>query len=343
MTANEVHCIEEKSSKLCVIDFGASIQELWIDGVDLVLGFDHAEDYPERNKPYFGSVCGRVANRISGGGFSLGEVFHPLDSNGGQHHLHGGYQGFSHRFWAHDADGPGISMRLTSPDGDQGYPGQVDIKVTYQWLRDKVLGIDYFATTDRPTLLNPTQHSYFNLNGHGFGSIKDHLIRIHAQAYTELDTSLVPTGRQLPVVGSSFDFSQMAPMLGYSSQGCDLNFQLGQNPNKKIKLAAEVRALHSGQELRVYTDQLGLQFYTANYLGQQGPGKNQIIYGPHSGFCLEAQNLPDGANVKGFPSPVLYPGDLYRQTTIYDFNRIELSFLASDSPLEDVSKKGLST
>ena len=296
---------------------------------DVVLGFDKLEDY-EKPGPYFGAIIGRHANRIEDSRFTLNGVEYRLYANENETHLHGGLKGFDKVLWqAGIVKKNGMdSLRLTylSRDGEEGYPGNLNVRVEYTLSEDNALEIEYFAKSDRDTVVNLTNHSYFNLSGHGSGDILRHELHINADRFTVNDSRALPTGEIRPVQGTPMDFTRMTPVgLGIDSQyeqiqyghGYDHNWVLnmsGQSPEK----AAEVYDPASGRVLETYTTQPGVQFYSGNFL-QGVHGKDGAVYQKRSGLCLETQHFPNSMKHPNFPSPILRAGQDYHQITIYNF------------------------
>ncbi len=322
--------------RVAISNLGASMIHWWAPDrygreADVLLGFARVEDY-RHNPAYFGAIVGRWGNRIAGGRFTLDGQACQVDRNEGENHLHGGAEGFHRQLWQAQPDPEGLRMMLVSPHGQAGFPGNVMASVLYRLDEDGQLRIDYTATTDAPTPVNLTSHAYFNLNG-GTCDIRDHVISIDADAYLQIDASLIPQ-QQAEVAGSAFDFRQPAPI------GPRLDW-----PDPQLKLAGgfdhcyclhtesepvagegrvaqplrEVATVYdpgSGRELRVSTTEAGLQFYSGNFLaGVQGRGPQ--AYAIHDGFCLEAQAYPDQVNTPHQEAVILRPGQVYRQTTVY--------------------------
>lgn len=306
---------------------------------DIVLGFDSLEDYLSDTyrdaNPYFGALIGRYANRIANGRFSLNGETHELASNDGDHHLHGGRRGFDKVLWQAEPfdndEGAGLVLNYTSEDGEEGYPGRLETQVTYTLTDNDELAVEYQATTDKATPVNLTQHSYFNLQGEGRGNILDHYLTIHADAFTPVDDTLIPTGEIRPVNDTPFDFSEPTPIGERIEQdnrqlevggGYDHNFVIvdASSSIDEPVLAARVWEPESGRLLEVATTEPGLQFYSGNSLAGDLVGKRGEAYGPRSGFALETQHYPDSPNQEGFPSTILEPGDTYRSRTIFTFS-----------------------
>jgi aldose 1-epimerase len=296
---------------------------------DIVLGFERLEDYL-KGHPYFGAIIGRYGNRIAKGRFTLDGVEYKLAQNNGENHLHGGLVGFDKKVWKArdfvDAEGQHLELRYTSPDGEEGYPGNLDVTVTYSLNEQNQLRIDYVATTDKPTVVNLTNHSYFNLAGEG--DILGHLLRLNADYFTPVDAGLIPTGELRPVKGTPFDFTEPTPIGARIEQddeqlrygrGYDHNFVL-RGGGGSLAEAAEVYEPKTGRVLRVLTTEPGVQFYTGNFLDGTLRGKYGRVYHRRTGFCLETQHFPDSPNKPHFPTTVLRPGQTYRSTTIYEFS-----------------------
>ena len=289
---------------------------------DIVLGCETLEDYEKQDK-YLGALVGRVANRIGGAAFELNGKSYHLAANSGPNCLHGGVRGFNQAVWqAREVDGS-LVLTHVSPDGDEGFPGTLEVRVTYSLTADGVLRLDYWAQSDAETLCNLTNHSYFNLLGHDAGTLAGQQVEIFADAITQTDENSTPTGALLPVEGTPFDLRRPRdfleglamdhPQLALGN-GYDHNFALHTAPVSPLSLAARVSG--GGLVLECLTTQPGLQLYTANYLDGT-PGKGGASYGPRSAFCLETQSWPDAIHHASFPSPVLRAGELYRHTTVY--------------------------
>lgn len=298
---------------------------------NVVLGFARLEDYLAGH-PFFGALAGRYANRIAKGRFVLDGEEHRLATNGGACSLHGGRVGFDKRVWRAEAvmaDGaPAVRLAYLSPDGEEGYPGNLDVRVTYGLSDANEFRIDYRATTDRPTVVNLTNHSYFNLAGEGSGDILGHVVRLNAGAYTPVDPDLIPTGEVAPVAGTPFDFREpvaigarirMAHPQLARGRGYDHNFVLDGPHGGAPRLAAEVLEPGSGRTLTVRTTEPGVQFYTGNFLEGRLAGASGRLYRQSDGFCLETQHFPDSPNQAAFPSTVLRPGETWQSTTIFAF------------------------
>jgi aldose 1-epimerase len=299
---------------------------------DLVLGFDDLEGYLAKN-PYFGALVGRYANRIANAEFTLGGKTYKLAQNNGHNALHGGLHGFDKVAWKAEQitapKGPALWLQYVSMDGEEGYPGTLNATVTYTLTDNNELSVDYRATSNKLTILNLTNHSYFDLAGQGSGQVLDHIVTIHADRFTPVNTNLIPTGELRSVKGTPFDFrtpTRIAERIDADDEqlrcgvGYDHNFVLN-GSGEGARLAARVHDPESGRTLEVLTTQPGVQFYTGNHLGNPlAHGKDGAVYGFRSGFCLETQHFPDSPNQRNFPSTELKPGDEYRQTTIFRFS-----------------------
>jgi len=298
---------------------------------DVVLGHDELEGYLD-NSPYFGCLVGRYGNRIANGRFSLDGTEYELARNNGDNHLHGGLRGFDKATWEAKAitseAGEALELKHVSPDGEEGYPGALSVRVIYTLTPDNALRIDYSATTDKPTVVNLTHHSYFNLQGAGTGDILAHELQLLAKRFTPVDEGLIPTGELRPVAGTPLDFTQ--PMaLGaridtkdeqlVRAGGYDHNFVLDSGGGA-LALAARVVDPRSGRVMEVHTTEPGIQLYTGNFLENDIAGKGDRRYGHRHGLCLETQHFPDSPNQPSFPSTALRPGEEYTQTTLYRFS-----------------------
>lgn len=295
---------------------------------DVVLGFDDEAGYASADNQYFGCTTGRYANRIAGGKFALDGVEYQLAVNNGPNHLHGGLEKALDKVeWKGEPHSQGVKFTYTSPDGEENYPGQLDLEVIYTLDENNALRIEYSAQTDKPTIINLTNHSYFNLSGHGSGSILDHEVMIEADRYTPADETSIPTGELQSVEGTPFDFRTRQPigkrideLVNTPAQGYDHNYVLNGEAGT-LRRIAEVYDPQSQRVLEVSTDQPGVQFYTGNFLPGR-PGKRGKIYPGHSAFCLETQHFPDSPNQPNFPSVVLRPGQTYKHVCVYAFKNV---------------------
>ncbi len=332
-----------ENTTIKLIDFGATITHIEIpdkNGIpgDIVLGFDTIEGYTSEQNPYFGCTLGRYANRIANAQFSLEGQTYTLAANNGQHSLHGGMRGFDKHIWQgrplKTGQGVGVIFTRTSPDGEEGFPGNLEASVTYTLQDDRSLRVDYTAKTDKPTVISLSNHSYFNLEGHntegeigaGPGTVLDHLLSIQAKKLTATDPQAIPTGQFIDTSGTPFDFRMSKsvgrdiqakhPLLTQSS-GYDHNFVLSGTPGV-LRAVAKLRAPQSGRTLEVMTTEPGLQLYTANHLSGV-KGKYGCTYNKRDALCLETQKFPDSPNRPEFPTATLKPGKTWRSTTVFKF------------------------
>jgi len=318
-----------------IINYGGRVVSIRVPDrqgqmADVVLGFDNLDGYLGNN-PYFGAIVGRYANRIAKGRFTLDSVEYKLAQNDGPNSLHGGVKGFDKVVWKATElakQNSALELAYLSKDGEEGYPGNLSVKVTYTLSDDNELWIDYHATTDKDTVLNLSNHSYFNLAGEGNGDILQHVMMIAASRFTPVDATLIPTGELRNVEGTPFDFRQPTAIgarinnddeqlkLG---RGYDHNFVLDRK-GSGMTLAARVVEPKSGRVLEVKTDQPGIQFYTGNFLDGTIHGKGGKVYGHRFAFCLETQHFPDSPNRPSFPSSELKPGETYHYITVFRFS-----------------------
>jgi aldose 1-epimerase len=334
----------DKGMTVKVITYGATVTEIWAPDragqlSDVNLGFDTLKTY-EKSNPFFGCVVGRYANRIAKGRFTLDGKEYKLATNNGPNHLHGGNKGFDKYVWewvnekrgrrafpggkSGKAEFVSITLRHVSPDGDEGFPGKVTALVTYTLTDRNELRIDYSATTDKPTVVNLTNHAYFNLAGHDKGDVLGHELTLKASRYTPADNTNIPTGKLDPVKGTPFDFTQPTTIGARIDKvkdtgGYDVNYVIDGKPGT-LRLAAVVREPKSGRVMEMETTEPGVQFYTGNFLDGTPKGKGGAVYKKHSAFCLEAQHYPDTPNKREFPTAVLRPKETYTQTTVYRFS-----------------------
>ncbi len=332
----EVYTLENKEgNEIRITNFGAKVMSIMVPDKNgnkgnIVLGYDSANQYIKGNL-YFGAIVGRYGNRIAKGKFTLDGRTYQLAENNGENHLHGGPGGFHNVIWEAKKipanNGEALELSYLSKDGEEGYPGNLSIKVIYTWTDNNELWVDYEASTDKKTVLNPTHHSFFNLKDAGKSPITAHQLMINADTFLPVDETLIPTGERKLLEGTPFDFRKMHE-IGEAIDREDLQLKFGRgydhnfilNPaNDSLNLAAEVYEPTTGRVMQVYTDQPGLQFYSGNFLDGSDTGHNGTVYQYRTAFCLEAQHFPDSPNHPDFPSTVLEPGQVYKQTTIYRF------------------------
>jgi aldose 1-epimerase len=314
-----------------VTDYGGILTELWVPDRNgrpgnVVLGFDNLDRYA-KGHPFFGATTGRVANRIAKGKFTLDGKEYTLAVNNGPNHLHGGVKGFDKRVWKSRplrglSREVAVEFTYASQDGEEGYPGALTTTVVYTLTDDNELRIDYTATTDKATIVNLTNHSYFNLGDSG--SILDHVLMINADRYTAADDTLIPTGELAPVKGPGLDFTQprrigerIADYMSFA-KGYDHNFVLNSGGNS-LAMAARVQEPKSGRVMEVWTTEPGVQLYCGNHLDGSLTGVGGAVYKQHTGFCLETQHFPDSINKPSFPSVILRPGETFKSTTAHRF------------------------
>jgi len=320
-----------KGMEARITDWGGIIVSLKVPDkagqfADVVLGFDTLEPYLGKH-PHFGCITGRYANRIGGAAFKLDGIEYQVTANSGKNHIHGGKEAFDRKLWKSVAlpDKNVVELRYTSADGEEGFPGKLESIVTYTVTEANELRIDYRATTDKPTVLNLTNHSYFNLAGEGSGDILGHVLTIPAEQFTATDDGLITTGELESVIGTPLDFTKpyvIGERIGANYKplvqgiGYDHNYVL---PGKGMKLAARVKDPKSGRVMQVSTTDPGVQLYTGNHL-KGTIGKSGHVYEKRHGFCLETQKFPDSPNKPQFPTAVLRPGETYEHTTVFQFS-----------------------
>lgn len=325
-----------KGSVAKIMTYGGTVVQLMVPDKngkmdDILLGFDNLKDYEEKS-PYFACIIGRYGNRIGKAKFTLDGKEYTLAANNNGQHLHGGIKGFDKVVWQakpfESKEGPGLKLHYLSKDMEEGYPGNLDVTVTYTLTNDNELKIDYHATTDKPTICNLTNHCYFNLAGQGNGDILGHELMINADNFTPVDEYLITTGQIRPVKGTPFDFTSptaIGKRINADNQqikygpGYDHNWVLNKD-DFEMSLAAKVYEPTSGRVMEIFTNEPGIQFYSGNFLDGTLTGKDGKVYGHRSGFCLETQHYPDSPNKPNFPSVILLPGQIYQTTTIHKFS-----------------------
>jgi len=309
-----------------IINYGGIIISLKIPDKDgnvenIVLGFDNLDSYLG-DHPYFGALIGRYGNRIANGEFTLDGIEYQVSVNDGNHHLHGGLNGFDKVLWdAQITDYGDLKLHYKSEDGEEGFPGQLDVTASYLLTDDNELRLEFEASTDKSTPVNLTAHSYFNLTGNPANKILDHELKLHAGRYTPVTDELIPSGDIQPVEGTSFDFTafkEMGARIDDVPGGYDHNF-VADSKDNSLSLMAEVREGATGRNLKVFSSEPGIQFYSGNFLDGTLVNEDGISLAKHSGFCLEPQHYPNSPNEPGFPSTILNPDETYRSVIVYRF------------------------
>ncbi|HLX61982.1 MAG TPA: aldose epimerase family protein [Planctomycetota bacterium] len=319
-----------KGMKARVMSYGATLVSLEVPDKagkigDVTLGFDTLDDYMHKVNPFFGAIAGRYGNRIAKGKFALDGKTYQLAVNNGENHLHGGVKGFDKRVWEAKEVPNGVAFTYLSPDGEEGYPGNLKSTVTYTLTDNNDLNIDYLATTDKPTVLNLTNHTYWNLAGAASGNILDHEMTLYADKYLPVDKGSIPLGTLADVKGTVFDFTtphaigERINQVGNDPVGYDHTWVLN-GAADELKHCATVYDKKSGRVMDVSTTQPGVQFYTGNYLDGKTIARGNVVCNKHQGFCLETQHFPDSPNQPSFPSSVLRPGEEFKSRTIYHFS-----------------------
>ena len=334
--------VNEEGMTVEIMDLGGIIVSLTaadFDGnfIDVTTGFASPQPYAD-GAGFMGAIVGRYANRIADGRFSLDGVEYSLAQNNGDNAIHGGLVGFDKKIWSAEtfsnSDEAQLVLKAISEDGEEGFPGRVEVTVAYRLTDQNELFVDYYATTDKATVINLTNHAYFNLDGHAAGSISDHEITIYADQFTPIDNESIPTGEIASVANTPLDFRTAKPIgrdidsvhqqIQFGS-GFDHNFVINHDEPGLVSLAASVYSPRTGRIMNVYTDQPGVQFYTGNFLNGRLVGKDGAVYVRRGAFCLETQHFPDSPNKSGFPSTLLRPGEQYETRTIFEFGASPVS------------------
>jgi aldose 1-epimerase len=324
-------------AEVAITNYGGAVVSLKVPDragklADVVLGFDNVDGYVN-DKSYFGALVGRYANRIGHAKFVLDGKTYTLAKNNGDNTLHGGIKGFNKALWKAQIlsrkDGQVLELSYLSKDGEEGFPGNLQVKVNYSWTDSNALMIEYSATTDKPTVVNLTSHMYFNLAGQGSGDVLSHVVRINADKFTPVDAGLIPAGELRDVAETPFDFRKPTTIGARIEQedeqlklggGYDHNFVVSRSGETGESQAARVEEPISGRVVEVWTSEPGMQFYTGNFLDGKTEGKGRARYPRRSAFCLETQHYPDSPNQPKFPSVVLKPGGRYHTMTSYRFS-----------------------
>lgn len=326
-----------KDAEACIMTYGGIVQKLLMPDkngklADVVLGYDTLDGYTGTNDPYFGALIGRYGNRIGGATFTLEGKTYTLAKNNNGNSLHGGLKGFDKKVWTAKPSvgvhGPQLTLAYVSVDGEEGYPGNLEVTAIYTLTENNELKLEFTAKTDKPTVVNLTHHSYFNLAGQGNGDILGHIVYINSDKTTPVDSGLIPTGAFADVAGTPFDFRKPTaigarindpdPVLQYGP-GYDHNWVINK-PLGQFGLMARVVETNSGRVMEVLSDQPGLQFYAGNFLDGSITGKDGKVYQKHYAFCMEPQHYPDSPNKPNFPTTELKPGETYHNTIVYKFS-----------------------
>lgn len=325
---NQYTLTNAKGMMVKIINYGGIITDIQVpdrngEMGNVLLSYDSLSGYRQTGNPYFGALVGRYANRIANARFTLDGKTYKLPANNNGNTLHGGLKGFDKVVWDAEQNNNVLTLKYDSKDGEEGFPGNLHAQVVYTLTDDNELKLDYTATTDKPTPVNLTNHSYFNLSAGKSPTIESHELMLDADKYTIVNDKLIPTGQHPPVKGTPMDFTKPKKIgkdLGMVKGGYDHNYVLNKS-SKDLSLAATAYDSSSGRYMEMFTSEPGVQFYSGNFLdgtltGTRGGAK----YVQHAGFCLEAQHFPDSPNQPGFPTTILKPGDTYRHTTIYKFS-----------------------
>ena len=325
----------EKGTKAAITNYGGRLVSLVTEdkngkATDVVLGFDNINDYINCPEPYYGATIGRFANRIAKGKFILEGREYTLAQNNSPNHLHGGVNGFHNVVWnAEQLDESNLLLTYLSADGEEGYPGNLNVELIYSLNADNELKLSFKAATDKTTIVNLTNHAYFNLNGQGSGSIEDHLLEINADYFTPIDENSIPTGLLQTVSNTPFDFRHLVSIGAHinendlqleNGKGYDHNFVLNKKADEKLSFAARAVGNLSGIIMEVYTTEPGIQLYTGNFMKGENKIKGGGTDGYRTAFCLETQHFPDSPNRPSFPSTILQPEDVYQTETVFKFS-----------------------
>lgn len=333
-----LYVIKNRNVKAYFTNYGARLIGLLVpdkngDSTDVVVGFGSVENYIKSTEPYFGATIGRFGNRIAKGKFNLNGNDFQITLNNGPNSLHGGKQGFQNVIWAvEQPDEATLIFKYTAKDGEEGFPGNLNVKVTYSITKENAVKMEYEATTDKPTVVNLTNHAFFNLNGEGSGKILNHKITIYADRYTPVDSTLIPKGKLEPVAGTPFDFTKPITIgariqveneqLEYG-KGYDHNFVLTGEKENGMYHAATVIGDSSGVQMDIYTEEPGLQFYSGNFMQGKNTFKNGSKDLFRSAFAMETQHFPDSPNQPSFPTTILNPGETYHTVSFYQFSVVK--------------------
>ncbi|MFI2743813.1 aldose epimerase family protein [Zhouia sp. PK063] len=330
----KLYWIKNNNIKAAFTNYGGRIIGLWVpnkDGkmTDVVVGFKSTKDYINSTEPYFGATIGRVGNRIAKGTFTLNGKEYHIPTNNGENTLHGGVKGFQYVVWdAQQPDDKTLVLHYLSPDGEEGFPGNLDVTVTYSVTDDNSIKMEYKATTDAPTVVNLTNHAFFNLNGEGSGTILNHEVKIFAETYTPVDAGLIPSGEIKPVKDTPFDFTDFHTIGERveadneqlkNGKGYDHNFILNGTKENGMNHAATFVGDKSGIEMDVYTQEPAVQFYSGNFMQSKNTFKTGVKDDFRTAFAIETQHYPDAPNHSDFPSITLKPGDTYHTVSEYHF------------------------
>ena len=334
--STDLYVLKNKNNmQAAITNYGGRLVSLLVPDadnklIDVVIGFDSVQQYAASTEPYFGATIGRYGNRIAKGKFKLDGKEYTLFTNNGINTLHGGKKGFQAVVWdAKQIGETALELTYTSKDMEEGYPGNLTVKVTYTLTNDNELKLDYEATTDKKTVVNLTNHAFFNLNGQGSGIINNHVLMINADKYTPVDSTLIPLGKNEPVANTPFDFTKPATIGSRievknvqlkNGSGYDHNYVLNANTSTGLNHAATVIADKTNIVMDVYTQEPGLQFYGGNFMQSKNSMKGGVKDDLRTAFCLETQHFPDSPNQPSFPSTVLEPGKVYKTSSVYKFS-----------------------